>query len=115
MALFRLAALAPGKESALADCPAIGLGDASGATLTVQCSYEAHTEGPLRVHVRSSVDGLHYDTTDGAAFDVEVCGESACQKTVTLPAQMRFLKVIVSNPSSRHNVSNIIVTATIIG
>jgi hypothetical protein len=115
MALFKSTALQAGGRSSLEDCPPIGLGDASGVTLTIQCGYATGAQAALRVHVKSSYDGVHYDTSDVETFDVGICAGQTCQKTVNVPVQPRFLKVIVENPDSAHNVSNIMATVTIIG
>ncbi len=53
-----------GKTIGLSGCSPISLDAVSSLSLTVECSYQGKAERGLRVHVKSSVDGMHYDTED---------------------------------------------------
>jgi hypothetical protein len=115
MPLFMLTALPGGGTSSLDICPPIGLGEASRVALTVQCEYAASAQSALRVHVKSSYDGVHFDTSDVQTFDVDLQAGQTCQKTVSVSSPAKFLKVVVENPDSTNNVSTVVVTATITG
>ena len=50
--------------------------------LTVACRFHSEAKAGLRIHVRSSSDGMVYDTEDVCVFDLSVKPEHTARKTV---------------------------------
>ena len=63
------ASLAAKSATQLSDVTPIAVKGAARVNLVVECTYENGATAGLRVHVRSSVDGTSYDTTDLMTFD----------------------------------------------
>jgi len=97
------------------DPPAVALSHAARAALTVECTYGKRSAKGLRLHVRSSPDGLKYDTVDLHTFDLDCRPGKTCRRTFTFDADVRFIKVLVENPDASENVSDVTVTATLSG
>ncbi|MBA7688791.1 hypothetical protein ES703_97280 [subsurface metagenome] len=59
-----------GRTAKLSGCTPISLTTASSFSLTTECSYQEKAEGNLKVHVKSSSDGIHFDTEDLCGLDI---------------------------------------------
>jgi len=69
MPVLNRMSLRAGQVSTLKNCPPISLESSSSLALTAECTYDAGAKVGLRMHVRSSYDGLNFDTTDFYTFD----------------------------------------------
>jgi len=107
--------LAPGRTTALGDSPAVALGHVARAALTVECTFKEEAKRGVRLHVRSSPDGLKYDTTDLYTLEVGPAPGQTCQQTFTLAPNVRFIKALVTNLDSSESVCDLKVTATLGG
>jgi len=67
----------------------------------------------MRVHVRSSYDGIIFDTTDLFTFDNHFEPGGTVRKSVDLSPKVRFVKVLVGNLSKIHDITSVKVTATL--
>lgn len=95
----------------LSDVPPICLGNITQLSLTVACVYGQKARKPIRIHVRSSYDGLNYDTTDlYTLYNVLQPGQLA-RKTFQLDSKTRFMKVMVENLDDSESVSDVQITA----
>jgi len=113
--VMQIESLGAGQQTEMKTCLPIGLDNASACALTVECDYASQAKAGLRVHVRSSYDGIIYDSQDLYTFDFEAsAGEAAC-RTVELEAKAHYLKVVCENLDEASDVSQLRVTATIVG
>lgn len=67
--ILSLKGLEAGGVNELKNCIPIGLEHASTLALTTECIYSKDAKAGVRVHLRSSLDGLDYDTVDFYSFD----------------------------------------------
>ena len=109
-----LAAGATGPLS-LKDSPSIALSHVARAALTVECTYGERAKIWIQLHVRSSPDGLKYDTTDLYTFDHAFQPGQTCRKTFELDTGVRFIKVLAENLDQSESVSDLKITATLGG
>lgn len=107
--------LGPKTITSLLDSPAVCLGGVKRVSLTVECSYAQGATRPVILHVRSSYDGTHYDTSDLYCFHNELTRGQRCQKTFEVDTGARFLKVLVRNLDPDEPVTDLRVTATLGG
>ncbi len=117
MPVLRQASLAAGTTAPLSlkNAPAVALSHATRAALTAECTYDKRSVNGLRLHVRSSPDGLKYDTVDLHTFDLDCLPGKTCRKTFTFDADVRFIKILVENLDKSAGVSDVKVTATLSG
>jgi len=111
--IMNLASLGAGQESALEHCCPVSLDNASGCALTVECSYASQAKAGLRLHVRSSYDGVAYDSHDLYIFDFEASAGETVRRTVELAPKARFFKVTCENLDGSGDISMLKVTATV--
>ncbi len=117
MPILHEASLAAGTTAPLSlrNSPAVALSHAKRAALTAECTYDERSVNGLRLHVRSSPDGLKYDTVDLHTFDLDCLPGKTCRKTFTFDADVRFIKILVENLDKSAGVSDVKVTATLSG
>ncbi len=113
MPVLNMDLLGGGKSSELAACPPISLENISDVSLTVKCSYNKNANAGVKVHVLASIDGINYDTEDLTTLDIPFKKGQTISKTVTLDAEVMFIKVSVENMDRSHSVTDINVTATL--
>ncbi len=111
--ILHLESLGPRQESGLDQCCPVSLDSASGCALTVECTYPSQAEEGLRLHVRSSTDGIVYDTHDLCTFDLEGSAGETARETVELASNVRFFKVTCENVGGSGDISALNVTATV--
>jgi hypothetical protein len=109
------ASLPPQTITNLSTCPPISLNGASHVMIVAHANYETGAKAGMRVHIRSSPDGLNYDTTDLLTFENDFQTGSASQKTVELKAHDAFIKAFVENLDGAHAISGIKITAVLSG
>jgi hypothetical protein len=113
MPLLSRESLPARSRTQLSDCPAVSLDGVSQVSLTVECRYAPGAQAGMRFHVRSSADGTAYDTTDLFTFENDFRPGDVGRKTVELKAGARFIKVLLENMDSEHNLSGVRITVTL--
>jgi hypothetical protein len=99
----------------ISDCPPVSLNGASQVSLVVEGLYGTMAKAGLRVHVRSSVDGIAYDTVDLLAFEDDFRPGTVGRKTVEFKSSAPFIKAFVENLDSAQSVTQIKLTAVLSG
>jgi hypothetical protein len=105
--------LGPGKSSRLAECLPIGMEAATTLSIATECAYNQNAKAGLRLHVRTSNDGVHFDTVDLTKIDIDLQAGSTTKKTIDLKPHAKFVKVIVENLDKSSSVNSVNVTATV--
>lgn len=113
MPVLNRMSLRAGQVSTLKNCPPISLESSSSLALTAECTYDAGAKVGLRMHVRSSYDGLNFDTTDFYTFDNHFESRQTMRRTVELSPKVRFIKILVENLSRTYDIKDLQVTATL--
>ncbi len=114
MPILHLESLEPNQESTLEQCCPVGLDNASGCALTVECRFASQAKAGLRLHVRSSYDGIAYNTHDLYTFDFEASAAETVRRTVELAPKARFLKVTCESLEESSDISLVKVMATVV-
>jgi hypothetical protein len=115
MPVIRLDQLPAGATTKLIDSPNVSLTAADTLALTVQCTFVKQQIEGLRVHVRSSTDGLAFDTVDLATLEMSVRPGETVRQTFSVDARPQFVKVIVENVDKTHPALEVQVIATLGG
>ncbi len=115
MPILNMESLEAGETTSLADSPPISLANITRLALTVECGYSENASKPIRVHVRSSYDGLNYDTVDLHTFTNAIEPGGKARKTIELAPKVQFIKVLVENLDEAESVSDVRITATLGG
>jgi len=76
-------------------------------------TVEEISRQPVQVHVRSSYDGISYDTADWQSFDNELRPGKLARRMSPLDARVRFVKVPVENRDVSEGVSNVKLRTTL--
>jgi len=105
--------LNPGQSTRLAECLPIGLEAAEGLAISVECSYNAEAKAGIRLHVRTSEDGVHCDTDDLYTYEIPFRAGEKVKKTFEMSPKSKFAKVIVENLDDDTQVTAVNVTATV--
>ena len=105
----------PGGSTSLDACAPIALDHVRSLALTVRADYDSNANAGLRLCVKSSCDGLVYDTEDLFSFDGGFEAGQTSQFTTEVPCVSRFAKVVAQNLDSAHPAANVQVTATLAG
>lgn len=113
MKVLTLMTLEAGTTTALDDCPPISLGQIARVAITVECLHTQKAQKPIRLHVRSSYDGLNYDNEDLNSFDNELRPGEITKKTFELDTKARFIKVLAENLDKSQQISDIKITASL--
>ncbi len=112
MPVWNLASLAGGTQTALEEACLLKIESLGRLALTVRCRYGSKAKEGLRLRVKSSSDGCCFDTTDWQTVQLEVRPGQQMQQTVSLPTNVRFIKVLVENPDASDKVTDIGVIAS---
>ncbi|MHC4406633.1 MAG: glycoside hydrolase family protein [Planctomycetota bacterium] len=115
MPVLHLPSLPGGRTTGLSGSSSVALSQVTRAALTAECACGEKAQRGIRIHVRSSPDGLIYDTTDLSTFDVKPEPGRTCRQTFKLDHNVRFIKVLVENLDSSESVSDVKVTITLGG
>ena len=105
--------LNPGQSTRLEECLPIGLEAATTLSIAIECKYAADAKAGLLVHVRTSDDGVHFDTVDQNNFEIDLQAGNTTRKTVDISSNARFVKIMVENLDKSNSVESLNVTATI--
>jgi hypothetical protein len=111
--VMQVRSLPAGRATSLKDCCPISFDSVSGCALTIAVTCAARAKAGLRLHVRSSSDGIAYDTTDLRTFDLTATPGASLRRTFELTSSARFLKVTVENLDRSIRVRNLQIMATL--
>jgi len=95
--------------------PAVALSHATNVSLTAKCTYAAEATKGIRLHVRSSPDGISYDTVDLHTFDVRFASGATVQQTFSFAPNVKFVKAPVENLDPSQAVSDVKIVVTLGG
>jgi len=87
----------PGGRTLLDDCKPLCLDHITQVTLTVRCEYDAGSSQSLILHVKTSYDGLVFDTVDAQTLKVKNLPGEQVQQTFEISTNARYIKVEVQN------------------
>ncbi|NUQ62909.1 MAG: hypothetical protein HUU20_10490 [Pirellulales bacterium] len=107
--------IGPGEITALVDCPPLCLSSANEAELVAECTCGPRATKGLRVHVRTSEDGLTWPASDAAWFDADGRSGATVRATRVLSPKPRFAKVLIENLDPSESVSRVAVVANLRG
>lgn len=113
MPVLNINRLSAGMISSLNFCPPISLEHISSLALTSECTYDTQTKAGMRIHMKSSPDGINYDTKDLYTFDNYFEPGKTIRKTVELSPKVMFIKVLVENLSEKQVINDVKLTATL--
>ena len=114
--VINLALIAALAESALADCAAIDLHTSQNAlAITVACTYNVAAVAGIKVHVRTSYDGVSYDTQDWDTWTPGFVAGGTIQQTKVYDTSPAYLKVLIENLDAAQTVTLVTVQSTVRG
>ncbi len=108
--ILNLAVLRPRQTSTLKQCCPVSMDNADTCALTTAWTFSGQASAGLRLHIRTSHDGLAWDTRDAKTFDIEAGGSE--RQTIELAPKSRFFKVLCENLDESAEVSTLNVIAT---
>jgi hypothetical protein len=89
--------IAPGKSTSLEDCRPLCLDHINSVALSIRCEFSSPPSSPVVIHVKSSFDGIIYDTADLYTFNVMPGNEKLFQQTFEMVSKVRYMKIVVEN------------------
>lgn len=107
--------LGPGKTVALDSTAAVNLSNITRLALTAECSYSQNAAKGLRLHVRSSYDGINYETTDLYTLDNDFEPGRLARKAFQLDVSVKYIKVVPENLDPANKITNLKIIATLGG
>ncbi len=107
--------LAAGATTELDDAPPICLSNITQLSMTAECTYGENAKKPIRIHVRTSYDGMNYDTADLYTLDNDLQPGRLARKTFELNSKVKFMKVMVENLDDSESVTEIKIIANLGG
>lgn len=113
MPVLCIESLGASQTTANDECIPIGMQNVESCALTVECEFDKHTKNGLRLHLRSSYDGLSWDTRDMKTFDIEADAGGRIQETMDFFPTCRFFKVLCENLDDSSDISQLKVAATL--
>ncbi len=112
--IIDLSTLALAATSGLGDCTEIPLEGARTFAITVACTYDGAATAGITVHVRTSVDGVNYDTEDWDSWTpTGFAAGATIRQTKHYDADVRWAKVLIENLDAAKAVTDIGVTAVL--
>ena len=111
--VLELDSLGAGAKSRLIDCKTLDLKEVSALTITVRCTHHASATGKVRVHLKSAVDEMVWDTSDYDSFDMDLDAGTEVQKTKAITPDIFLLKIQLENLDSTYTASDLDVFATL--
>ena len=114
--ILNLAALAAATTSILANCAAIDMTfGVSSLAITVGCTYNPAAVAGIRIHVRTSYDGVNYDTVDWDAWNPGFVAGGTIQQTKVYDTSPAYIKVLIENLDAAQTVTLLTVESTVRG
>jgi hypothetical protein len=93
----------------------VALSGTRSASLSTTCRFHDAAKKGARIHVRSSVDGEHFDTVDLQTVDVEVAPGEVVRQTFPVTLGGKFIRVMIENRDADRPISDVAVDATLRG
>ncbi len=115
MPVLSVASLAAAQATALDACPPISLGPVATCALTAECTFDPHARAGAKVHIRSSYDGLHWDTENLRALELPCRPGETVRKTFEFGATVMFVKLLIENLDGSSPLRDVRVDATLCG
>ena len=117
MPLVDRATLAAGTTTSMRrdESPIVALSHVTTASVTIECRYDEHATAGVRLRVRSSSNGDDFDTEDLMTFTPNFRSGSAIRQTFSFEPNVKFVKVLIENLDSTHDVSDVKLIATLGG
>jgi len=117
MPLLQQDKLAAGAVTSMSrdESPVVALSHVTSAVITAECTYNASAANGTRLHVRSSPDGIQFDTVDLHTFEPKFEAGSTVRQTFPFTPSTKFIKVLVENLDASHDVANLKVAVTLGG
>ena len=113
MPIVRLDSLAGGATTKPGQCGPVGMQNVDSCALTAECVFGSQAKAGLRLHVRSSYDGLSWDSRDVNTVEIKAEAGKAVRETVELSPKGKFIKVLCENLDDGAAISDLKVTATL--
>lgn len=108
-------AIAPGEVTSLDECRPLCLDNITTLSLTVECTYEAKTSKPVGIHIKTSFDGLKYDTVDFQFHQLDLVEGQTVRQTFDVMTNVKYMKVQLVNPNDSKEVKEVNIYATLGG
>ena len=127
MPLISISSLDPGQTTPLDNrfgdskkleglgCPPVSLEPARSVSITCGCTYSQAAAAALRIHVKSSWDGMVFDTEDLCSIDMPCRPGVATSMTRKIEAEVLFIKLQIENLDSNNPVTDITARVTLGG
>ncbi len=107
--------LAAGAITSLESCPPLCLSHITDLALSMECVYKPQTKGTSVIHVRSSHDGLNFDTSNIYTFNMPIKPGQTVRKTFEMKPKVMYLKVQIENTDPSVKITNLQLYATLGG
>ena len=115
MPLLNLDTLTPAKTITLDSTPALNLSYITRLAITAECKFNQTATKGLRLHIRSSYDGINYETEDLYTLDIDPQPGRLARKAFVVDTSVKFIKVIPENLDPAKNIMNLKIIATLGG
>ncbi|MEW6355546.1 MAG: hypothetical protein AB1696_04410 [Planctomycetota bacterium] len=115
MPVLAVESIPPAGRTDMGLCPPISAEHVSQAALSAECAYDRSAGAGLRIHIRSSCDGLRYDTEDILTLDHPVRAGESVRKTWEIGVPCRFIKAIAENMDGGHPITTVRLAVTLKG
>ena len=113
MPLINLDKLEPGRTTSLDETAPVNLTHVKRLLLTAKCDYDKDASQPLKIHIKSSTDGLNYDTINLYTLEHDLVKGQTVQKSFEINTNARFIKVQAENPDQSQIVTNLSISAAL--
>jgi predicted GH43/DUF377 family glycosyl hydrolase len=107
MPVLNVDLLASGKSTKIDDSAPIPVGCVGASAITVECTFGDKTDNHLSIGIRSSHDGINYDTVDLNRFHLSPTPVKKVRGTFGLNTNVRFVKVVVEHSNYNKSTSMI--------
>ena len=92
------ASVAASATTLLADCDALDLSrDAETLTTTIEATFNALAALGIKVHVRTSTDGVNFDTEDWDSWTPDFAAGATIRQTKSYDAAPYAIKILIEN------------------
>ena len=96
-------------------CPPISLEQVRSASITCGCRYSEAARAGLRIHVKSSWDGITFDTEDLCTIDLPCRPNARTSMTRSIEANAMYVKLEIENLDTQNSVSDVTARVTLAG
>jgi len=92
--------LAPGFSTTIDECKPICLDNINSVAITVDFDLSSPATSPVIIHIKTSFDGINYDTVDLQTFTINPGNKKHIQQTIKLSTVIRYMKIEVENTAN---------------